>query len=69
MHYLPDSDTILAGDVNLDGRVSVLDGVILQKYLLNQYNLSKYEFERADLNQDGVVNIYDLCLLKKNLVS
>ncbi|MDE5737650.1 MAG: hypothetical protein K2H93_04720, partial [Oscillospiraceae bacterium] len=39
------------------------------KYLLNQYNFSKYEFERADLNHDGVVNIYDLCLLKKNLVS
>ena len=49
MHYLPDTDTIIAGDVNLDGKVSVLDGVILQKHLLNQYNFSKYEFLRADM--------------------
>ena len=68
MHYLPDTDTIITGDVNLDGKVSVLDIIILKKYLLNQYHFSKYEFERADFNRDGVVNIYDLCLLKKNLV-
>lgn len=68
MHYLPDTDTILAGDVNLDGRVSVLDSIILQKYLLNQYSLSEYEFLRADVNHDGMVNIFDLCILKRNLV-
>ncbi|MDE6087453.1 MAG: leucine-rich repeat protein [Oscillospiraceae bacterium] len=69
MHYMPASDKIIAGDVDLDEKTTILDVVILQKYLLNQYRLTEQEFARADVNQDSVVNIYDLCILKKNLVS
>lgn len=69
MHYLPASDQIIAGDVDLDERTTILDAIILQKYLLNRYRLTEQEFARADLNQDSVVNIYDLCILKKNLIS
>ncbi|MDE7122310.1 MAG: dockerin type I repeat-containing protein, partial [Oscillospiraceae bacterium] len=69
MHYIPVSDEIIAGDVDLDEKTTILDVVILQKYLLNQYRLTEQEYARADLNQDSVVNIYDLCILKKNLIS
>nr|MDE6730024.1 leucine-rich repeat protein [Oscillospiraceae bacterium] len=69
IHYIPVSDEIIAGDVDLDEKTTILDVVILQKYLLNQYRLTEQEYARADLNQDSVVNIYDLCILKKNLIS
>ncbi|MDE5755433.1 MAG: leucine-rich repeat protein [Oscillospiraceae bacterium] len=69
MHYLPSSETVVPGDLDLDGKATLLDAIILQKYLLGQYRLSEYEFARADVNQDSLVNIFDFCLLKKNLAS
>ena len=69
MHYLPSSENVVAGDLDLDGKATLLDAIILQKYLLGQYRLSEYEFARADVNQDSTVNIFDFCLLKKNLAS
>ncbi|MDE5768557.1 MAG: leucine-rich repeat domain-containing protein, partial [Oscillospiraceae bacterium] len=37
MHYMPASDKIIAGDVDLDEKTTILDLIILQKYMLNQY--------------------------------
>ena len=69
MHFLPSSDAVIDGDVTLDNEVTVLDFVLLRKYLLNQNTLSEYEVIRADFNHDGQINIFDLLLLKKNLIS
>ncbi|MGN0591499.1 dockerin type I repeat-containing protein [Ruminococcus sp.] len=58
---------MLTGDINLDGQVSVSDAVLLQKYLIKSGKLSADQADRADLNQDGVLNAYDLVLLKQTI--
>ena len=57
---------IIAGDVNADGTASVLDVVMLQKYLLNAGDLTNSE--AADLCKDGRINVFDLVLIKKLLI-
>ncbi len=53
------------GDLNYDDTVSVLDVVKMHRFLLR---LEKLEGEnivqRADMNQDGVINVADLIILK-----
>lgn len=56
----------VTGDVNGDGTTSVLDVVMLQKWLLNKGDLTNWE--AADLCQDGRIDVFDLCLLKKALL-
>lgn len=53
----------LLGDVNLDGEVTVSDVVMLQKWLVNSGDLTCWQ--NADLCEDDVINVFDLCLLKR----
>ena len=57
-----------AGDVNADGTVSVLDVVLLQKYLVEQNTFTLAQWQQADVNGDGKVNVIDLALLKRMLL-
>ncbi|WP_338127144.1 dockerin type I repeat-containing protein [Ruminococcus champanellensis] len=61
-------DDILTGDINLDGKLSVSDVVLLQKYLIKSGKLTADQAKRADLNRDGVLNAYDLALLKHTML-
>ncbi len=54
------------GDVNADGSFSVTDVVMLQKYLLGIGSLTAPE--QADFCKDGVVNGFDLAIMKQVLV-
>ncbi len=54
----------LAGDVNQDGEVNTLDVVLLQKWLLNVPEIHLPEWKAADLQQDDIINIFDLQKLK-----
>lgn len=60
------SSEYLAGDVNGDGIFSVTDIVVLQKWLHGKGNLKCWQ--NADLNQDSIINIFDLCLMKRMIV-
>ncbi len=51
------------GDVNGSGQTDVADIIVLQKYLLGAGSLP--QTENADLNQDGVIDVFDLGLLKR----
>lgn len=58
---------VLKGDVNLDGKVDVLDAVTAQKYL---HQDKKLKFKAAnyiamDVHGDGIDNIYDFVTLKQ----
>ena len=55
--------------INADGEISVTDVIALQKYLHGKETLGFGNFLNADVNNDGSVNIFDLCLLKKQLVT
>lgn len=57
----------LLGDVNIDGEFDVLDVVILKKWLSGKGNLNYWQ--NADFNDDGIINIFDWCLMKKNLIN
>lgn len=61
-------DTTLYGDVNNDGSVSVSDAVTLQKWLLAVPGTALANWKAADLCKDEVINVFDLCSLKRLLV-
>jgi hypothetical protein len=52
-------------DLNGDGVTSVLDIVLLQKYLFNLEQLTPAQYDIADYSLDDVVNAYDLAFLKR----
>lgn len=55
------------GDVNLDGEVSLLDAVLLQKYLVTIETLTSQQKTAGDMDENGSVTVLDLTLLKKTL--
>lgn len=59
----------VAGDVNSDGVFSMADAVTLQKWLLGVPDVKLYNWKSADLCEDGVLDVYDLCLMKRELIS
>lgn len=56
----------IIGDVNADGVFSILDAVMLQKYLHGLENLT--DMEAGELTGDGKISIFDLCVMKQMLV-
>ena len=55
------------GDANKDGAVNVSDLVTVQQFLLGNGDLA--DWEAADLCQDTEINIYDIILLRKLLIT
>ncbi len=56
------------GDINQDGSCSLVDLVLLQKYLLNCATLTSEQSAIADLSADAKINGFDLVILKKLLL-
>ncbi len=59
------SESII-GDVNTDGKFSVADVVMMQKWLLCQGNL--VDWKAGDLYEDNKINVFDLSLMKQLLI-
>ncbi|MBQ8825237.1 MAG: C40 family peptidase [Ruminococcus sp.] len=57
------------GDLNHDNEITISDTVIFQKYILGMQTLTQEQAKFADLTQDGIINIFDLTLLKHKLFS
>lgn len=55
------------GECNNDGEFSVADAVILQKWLLND-GMELTTWQAADLDENGIIDVFDLCLMKQKLV-
>lgn len=64
-----DNDTHELGDVNLDGKINVADVVKLQKHIVNIESITSNEAKYADMTKDNIINVYDLLLLKRLLLS
>ena len=56
------------GDVNGDDRISVVDIVALQRYLLGEIALTEEGYECADMTRDSKVNGFDLAWMKRTLM-
>lgn len=56
------------GDVNADGKFNVADVTLFQSWLMgNDVNLNNYQ--AVDFCEDGVLDIFDLCIMKKELLN
>lgn len=61
-------DSVLYGDVNLDGRIDITDAVLLNKKVSGAVTLNDAAMKNADCNVDNEVNGDDAILLLKFLV-
>lgn len=55
----------LIGDVNNDGKVSVLDATEIQKYIAGLTTFSSAQLAAGDVNGDGKITIIDATLIQK----
>ena len=55
------------GDVDADGAFGLRDIIMMQKYLLNAGTLT--DPEAGDLHEDGMIDVFDLALLKRLLIA
>ena len=56
------------GDVNLDGKIDILDAVYLNKYLATLIQFSDAQMANADCCQDGVLNDQDTTALMQFII-
>lgn len=55
----------ITGDVNGDGKISVLDATNIQMYLANLRTFTQDELSIADYDQDGHLSVIDATLIQK----
>ena len=58
------SCTALQGDINNDGKVSIIDYTLLRLDMLNLKALGADDAQRTDVNNDGQVDTADLGVIK-----
>lgn len=63
------SDSAVWGDVNLDGKLSIMDATVIQRYLSTDrtVKLSDLQLQIADTNGDGKVTIMDATVIQRRL--
>lgn len=59
------AESVLLGDVNLDGSVKIQDATLIQKYLAKLSTLTAQQLTTADVTEDGKVNIKDATAIQK----
>ena len=55
-----DDESIISGDVNLDGIVNIQDLVLLVTFVLGIDSPSDSQFSVGDINGDEILNILDI---------
>lgn len=55
------------GDINADGNVGSVDLVMLSRYLTGSLSMASDEGERADMDSDSTIDIFDLMLLRQKI--
>lgn len=60
------ASNIIKGDINNNGIVNLADIVILNKFLIG-YDVTVSDWKTIDINDDKVVDVFDLCLMRKML--
>lgn len=63
------SNDDLKGDCNSDGIFGVSDVVLLQKWLLSVPDTHLTNWRAADFTGDGRLDVFDLCLMKRQLIN
>ncbi|MDE6425212.1 MAG: dockerin type I repeat-containing protein [Ruminococcus sp.] len=55
------------GDINGDGTFNVSDVILFQKWLLSGCDTDLINWKNADFYEDGKLDVFDLCLMKRQL--
>ena len=58
----------LQGDVDKDGRLTVTDATVIQKYSVGIIYLTPSQVYRGDVNGDGMINVLDATEIQKMIV-
>ncbi len=63
------SDGAVWGDVNLDGKLSIMDATVIQRHLSTDVNtkLTDRQLQIADTNGDGKVSIMDATVIQRRI--
>ena len=56
----------VSGDVNMDGVYNIADVVCMQRYIFGGSSLNNWK--AGDLYADGLLDVFDLCLMKQKLL-
>ena len=59
---------VISGDINADCKTNLADVVLLQKWLLGFPETKLANWQTGDLNADRILNGFDLCLLRNNVI-
>lgn len=59
----------VAGDVDSDGDVNIIDVTVIQQYCANNLQLTSSELRRADVTCDNVVNVLDATTIQRFLAN
>ena len=59
----------IKGDVNSDGEFGTADAVLLQKWLLAVPDAVLSDWKAGDLTGDDKLNVFDICAMKRELMS
>lgn len=64
--YKKETPSSVRGDVNADGTFSIADIIMLQKWLIGAGDIT--DIKAGDLYEDGKINIFDLSIMKQELI-
>ena len=56
------------GDLNGDGKLTVGDLILMNRYIHGTYTFTEKQFKSADLNGDGNADIFDVLVFRKKLL-
>lgn len=62
------SPQTIEGDVNNDGVFNIADAVLLQKWLLAVPDTHLADWKAADLYDDSILDVFDLCFMRRKLI-
>ncbi len=56
------------GDANGDGEFTIADAVVIQQFILGNSTAEIQDIDSVDLCKDGKIDVFDLCLIRQELV-
>lgn len=62
-------ESMIYGDVNNDGIITIVDATIVQKYIVNMAHLDNVNQKLADVDVDAVITIKDATAVQKYIVN
>ena len=56
---------VLLGDVDMDGKITVADATLVQKYVTEHLAFTDQQFTAADVDKNGILTVKDATLIQK----